>query len=239
MKQLRTSETRIIRRTQINLNPLNPKKHTDEAVKLQRKNLEKVGYLGGIVWNEVTGNLIDGHRRIHAMDAYYRFDGTKNDYDVKVEVVSMKLEDEKQQLAYMAVGDTKADMNLLAEFAADIDISEIGLTGNEEEQLQAIFKSVNDMGDISIVSMDTLIDEPEESEAEEMTEEEKFRAKQKIKANKQEHKEAAIEAAYNETAYLTISFSTYEGYLGMCEMFGHNPEEKFMKGEELMAKLNE
>ena len=55
MKELKQSETRIIKRSKINLNPINPKRHSDERVKLQKKNLQKVGFLGGIVWNGEIG----------------------------------------------------------------------------------------------------------------------------------------------------------------------------------------
>lgn len=89
-KALETSETRVIKRSNIAFHSKNPKRHAEERIKLQAKNLKKVGYLGGIVWNETTGNLIDGHRRIKAMDLYYDYDGTsETDYEVKVEVVHM------------------------------------------------------------------------------------------------------------------------------------------------------
>ena len=65
---MKQSEIKIINRSQINLNPINPKRHTDEQIKQQKKNLKKVGFLGGIVWNKNTGNLVDGHRRIQALD---------------------------------------------------------------------------------------------------------------------------------------------------------------------------
>ena len=136
VKQLETSDTRVIRRTQIAKNPHNPKRHREDRIKIQEKNLKKVGYLGGIVWNETTGNLIDGHRRISAMDLYYGYDGThETDYDVKVEVVHMDEKEEKQQLAYMAAGDTKADLDLLANFADDIDLEEIGLEQSEIDDI--------------------------------------------------------------------------------------------------------
>ena len=48
MKQLKQSETITINRTQINLNPYNPKKHTDKEIKNQLANLKKVGFNGGI-----------------------------------------------------------------------------------------------------------------------------------------------------------------------------------------------
>ena len=115
---IKNSETIIIKRSQINLNPINPKRHTDRAVKLQEKNLKKVGFLGGIVWNRNTGNLIDGHRRIMAMDLYYKYDGA-NDYDVKVESVELDDKTEKEQLTYMAVGNTKPDIDLIAKYIGD------------------------------------------------------------------------------------------------------------------------
>ena len=59
------SETKLIRRSQINLNPCNPKHHTDAEIKQQKANIRKVGLLGGIQWNEATGNLIDGHKRAY------------------------------------------------------------------------------------------------------------------------------------------------------------------------------
>ena len=39
---MKQSETKIINRSQINLNPINPKRHTDEQIKQQKKNLKKV-----------------------------------------------------------------------------------------------------------------------------------------------------------------------------------------------------
>ena len=90
VKALDVSETRVVKRSEIKKNPITPKRHKEDRIKQQAKNLKKVGYLGGIVWNETTGNLIDGHRRISAMDLYYGYDGTpETDYEVKVEVVHM------------------------------------------------------------------------------------------------------------------------------------------------------
>ena len=104
---MKQSETRTIKRSQINLNPQNIKNHTEEQVKLQKKNLKKVGYLGGVVWNEESHNLIDGHRRLQALDSINRYDGTpETDYDIKVECVSFDRKTELEQMAYMAVGNS-------------------------------------------------------------------------------------------------------------------------------------
>ena len=152
MKELKQSETRVIKRSQINLNPINPKRHSDEKVKLQKKNLQKVGFLGGIVWNEKSGNLIDGHRRIKAMDLYYKYDGTLNtDYDVKVEIVNLDEKTEKEQLTYMAIGNTKPDIDLIANYISDIDYSDVGLDIGELNDILAI--------NMEIPSLDDSLDE--------------------------------------------------------------------------------
>ena len=121
-KIIKQSETVEIQRSQINLNPYNPKRHSDKKVSEQKKNLQRVGFLGGIVWNRISGNLIDGHRRIKAMDAHYQYDGTpETDYPVKVEAVELDEKQELEQLTYMALGNTKADYQLVAEYLPSID----------------------------------------------------------------------------------------------------------------------
>ena len=72
MKEFKQSETQTINRSQIHFAPYNPKKHTDEQVKAILKDLKKNGFYGGIVWNKVTGNLIDGHKRVMAHDLYQK-----------------------------------------------------------------------------------------------------------------------------------------------------------------------
>lgn len=62
------------------------------------------------------------------MDLYYKYDGTPStDYDVKVEVVNLDDKVEKEQLTYMAVGNTKPDIDLIAGYISDIDYTDVGL----------------------------------------------------------------------------------------------------------------
>ena len=96
MKEFKQSETQTIQRSQIHFAPYNPKKHTDEQVKAILKDLKKNGFYGGIVWNKVTGNLIDGHKRVMAHDLYHKYNGTpETDYPIKVEVAEFDLKTEK------------------------------------------------------------------------------------------------------------------------------------------------
>ena len=230
VKALETSETRVVKRSQIKKNPLNPKLHKEDRVKLQAKNLKKVGYLGGIVWNETTGNLIDGHRRISAMDLYYGYDGTpETDYEVKVEVVHMDEAAEKQQLAYMAAGDTKADLDLLAEFANDIDLEEIGLEQSEIDDILNIANGSNEETTDLLAELVTPTKKvPEKGTAEYEA------AKARVKEGKAKTREIAQRDAQNDAAHVTLSFSNYDNFVAFCDLMGVAPDVKFVKGEELL-----
>ena len=135
------SETKIIKRSQINLNPCNPKVHTDADIKQQKANIKKVGLIGGIQWNETTGNLIDGHKRVMSVDLIQGYDGTpETDYDIKVEAVDFDEKTEKEQLLFMAKSQDPIDYNLVAKnFSIDeIDFRAAGFTEQDTEQIKML-----------------------------------------------------------------------------------------------------
>ena len=223
MITIKNSETRIIKRSEINLNPINPKRHTDRAVKLQEKNLKKVGFLGGIVWNETTGNLIDGHRRIMAMDLVHKYDGA-NDYEVKVEAIELDELAEKEQLTYMAIGNTKPDIDLIAKYIGDIDPFKYQELGFDDNQIR----------DILAFSEDSpLIDEPFEdiiindSEA----------RKENVKSVKDKVNTIAEEREKRENAFVTLSFSSYEAFVAFMDIMNVSPNERFVKGENVLKLI--
>ena len=135
------SETKIIKRSQINLNPCNPKVHTDADIKQQKANIKKVGLIGGIQWNETTGNLIDGHKRVMSVDLIQGYDGTpETDYYIKVEAVDFDEKTEKEQLLFMAKSQDPIDYNLVAKnFSIDeIDFKAAGFTEQDTEQIKML-----------------------------------------------------------------------------------------------------
>lgn len=135
------SETKLIKRSQINLNPCNPKVHTDAGIKQQKANIKKVGLIGGIQWNETTGNLIDGHKRVMSVDLIQGYDGTsETDYDIKVEAVDFDEKTEKEQLLFMAKSQDPIDYNLVAKnFSIDeIDFKAAGFTEQDTEQIKML-----------------------------------------------------------------------------------------------------
>ena len=239
--RLKQSETRNIKRSEINLNPVNPKRHTEDAVKLQKKNLQKVGFLGGIVWNERTGNLIDGHRRVKAMDLYYKYDGTpETDYTLKVEAVNLDEKQEKEQLTYMAVGNTKADIDLIARYAPDIDLSDVGLGADDLAAIGSLVGTADlDIPDIGtelfgMGGEDTEAETEPKPKHEEKTEAEKI---QHVKDMKRQTEEKAEQQAMDEAAYCTLSFSNYDNYLAFVELVGAMEGDRFIKAARVLEMI--
>lgn len=235
-KPLKQSETKKILRSQIKLNPINPKRHSDSVIKLQRKNLQNVGYLGGIVWNERSGNVVDGHRRIYAMDAYYGYTGEEDaDYEVKVEAVDLDEKTEKEQLTYMAVGNTQADVDLIAKYISEIDYTDIGLS---DKEMQDIFSMAQLNVAPSVETLD-LFDTREEpsSVREEHTEASYREGKERMKQVKAETEEKARQDQMDESAFVTLSFSDFNAKAAFCELVGISINDRYMKGETLLDIL--
>jgi len=256
--EIKQSETRIIMRSTINLNPLNPKRHTEDAINLQKKNLKKVGFLGGVVWNETTGNLIDGHRRVYAMDAIMKYDGTKEtDYEVKVEVVNFDEKTEKEQMTYMAVGDTKADLDLIARYIGDVDYMDLGLDNSTIDELLSIsgisqqseeVEEIPDLMSDVIADAEEAVEQYKEEAAEvstpfggsavaprpAMTQAEKTAH---VKEVKKQQSEMAMNRQKDEESYIVLSFSNHEAYSNFCDLTNIPEGEKFIKGESILELL--
>lgn len=246
-KKIKQSTTTEIMRSQIHLNPCNPKKHSDKKIQEQLKNLRRVGYLGGITWNETTGNIVDGHRRVMALDLHHKYDGsTESDYSIKVESVSLTEKQEKEQLTYMALGNTKADYALIAEYYADIDPVMAGLDSYDIENIAAYLPDpvqesveVADFSDLLTptdkVNPNHSTDEdegtmPETSDPAENATRSADEAKAAIKEKKQKAMERAAERYADQEAYITISFANAEEKRMFCELAGIDEDSKFIKG---------
>ena len=222
---MKQSETKIIRRSQINLNPYNPKRHTDEQIKLQRKNLKKVGFLGGIVWNETTGNLVDGHRRIKALDLINKYDGTPaTDYEIKVEAAQMDEKTEKTQMTFMAVGNTKADYNLIAPYVDQIDYSEEGLSEAEYNEIlklrqtEAVEAIPSWDADFGITELE--VQEKSNEEVQQEIQEKPKMTKEQVKAEKQKCDDIAANRHEEKDLYVILNFDNEEMRQAFCELLG-------------------
>lgn len=219
-KELKQSETITINRSQINFAPYNPKVHSKEAIGKQKKNFLEVGFLGGIVWNENTGNLISGHKRIMAMDLYFEYDGTtEKDYHVKVESVNLTDKQEKEQNIYMdARGtNTQQDLNLIAEMLPDIDYKLVGLDDNDLN-LIAIESPIFSVASRDMIKAD-YGDLSQSMEAKKKAiKEEKKRIQEKITEDQQ-------------GSHIILSFDSYANKCEFLERLGFDSEQAIIKGE--------
>ncbi|MBQ9639135.1 MAG: ParB N-terminal domain-containing protein [Bacteroidales bacterium] len=260
---IKGSTTEEIWRSQIIFNPYNPKRHTDRQVKTQAKNIKRNGYLGGIVWNKTTGNLINGHRRVQALDIIHKYDGTPDtDYTIKVEVVEFDEATEKEQMTYMAVGNSKADFNLIATYASDIDITQLGLSQDEMQALTALYQSAEystalsqavdasaqaaqslstmaDLGDDFLSPRHTLdteektFDQIAQDRAEKPNE-----TAEAIKAKKQRNNEIAENRNIDRQTYIMLAFKDPEELQEFCDVVGiYMHENMIMNGMDFLDKL--
>lgn len=220
---IKSSEKRQIQRGSINLNPYNPKHHTDEAIKLQAKNIKTNGYLGGIVYNEVTHNLIDGHRRVMALDLINKYDGT-NDYTLWVEVVHFDEKTELEQLTYMATGNTKADLSMVQSYIDKIDTTWF----NKDElqyldELRETTENASEMQDLSAL----FIDKERERKFEKGT----------LDKKREKFAEDMDERQFELRRHILIRIDSEEQLEMFCECLGIKPEYDIIIDAETILKM--
>lgn len=95
--------------------------------------------MGGIVWNESSGNLVSGHQKVGIMDEVNRYDPEthKNDYKIRVEVVHLTEKEEKEQNLFMnnRAVQGEFDDDLLIKMLGDIEYQNAGFDDFDMEML--------------------------------------------------------------------------------------------------------
>ena len=243
------SETTTIMRSQIAFNPQNPKNHVDPEIKQQMKNLSSVGLLGGIIWNKQTGHLVDGHRRVMAMDRMQKYDGSpETDYEIKVECVDFDKKTELNQLTYMAVGNTKADYNLIAKYAIDIDPSQAGLDDDSYKRLMDLAGD-RDMNVEVVDASEAFFTQAPKTDlkddiatSEEIVQEHQEKPKmtpEQVKAEKANNNRIATTRQDTQDLYVFLSFKDIEEKTIFCELLGYTPTNSMMvKGEDVIRLID-
>jgi hypothetical protein len=227
MSSIKQSETVTIKRSEINFAPYNPKVHSKESIAKQKRNFKEVGFLGGIVWNETTGNLVSGHKRIMAMDEHFKYDATpETDYDVKVEKIELSEKQEKEQNIFMdaQAANTKQDYSLLSLMLPDIDYKAAGLEDSDLNMMTIVSPTFT-FGDTSEIYEDI---NQMSSSLNERSEAEKEARKQHVKDVKQIQRDN-VSDKFEGDSYVTISFSNYANKVYFMELFGYGIDDKFIK----------
>ena len=243
------SETTTVMRSTLRMNPYNIKRHADKDIKLQVKNIRKVGALGGIVANK-DGMLIDGHRRIQALDIINKYDGTpETDYEVKIEQVDFDEQTVKSQMAYMALGNSKADYNLVANIIDDIDYSSVGISEEDYQRIREL--QAAEIPDAPMEEMDdTFISQEKEPVTEldnedtytndeiiEKHENQPHMTKEQVKGEKAKQDKVATNRQENQDLYVFLSFENVEQKEIFCELLGVKPTNSMMLPGESVLNL--
>ena len=251
-------ESREIQRSDINFANYNPRKITQEARKNLKANLKRVGLLGGIVWNEVTGNLVSGHQRISVIDEVNKYnpDTRTNDYLIRVEVVHMDEKTEKEQNIFMnnrsVQGDFDSDM--LKDMLDGIDYSLAGLNDFDLNMLGIgdLDFSINDdiwrkedILDDSLSAIDEATKEGKENKDinrsnnfyEDSKENQIVRHNEVQKIKDRISNQNSFEKDKGMLSYVVLSFNSPTERANFMKMFGYGFEERYIDGKEFMDRI--
>lgn len=251
-------ESREIQRSDINFANYNPRKITQEARKNLKANLKRVGLLGGIVWNEVTGNLVSGHQRISVIDEVNKYnpDTRTNDYLIRVEVVHMDEKTEKEQNIFMnnrsVQGDFDSDM--LKDMLDGIDYSLAGLNDFDLNMLGIgdLDFSINDdiwrkedILDDSLSAIDEATKEGKENKDinrsnnfyEDSKENQIVRHNEVQKIKDRISNQNSFEKDNGMLSYVVLSFNSPTERANFMKMFGYGFEERYIDGKEFMDRI--
>ncbi len=226
---LKQSNTEVIKRSLINFAGYNPRKKSEKVVNALKKNFIKVGFLGGVVWNKTTGNLVGGHKRIEALDSINGYDPTTKikDYDIKVEVVELDEKTEREQNIFLNNKRVQGEMDyeLMAAILPELDIEATGL----EQYDIDIIKSLNinfEYGNNETIENDSKELKKTAKEKSDHVKDVKRIMKDNVKDNQR-------------SSYFSVVFDTYENKAEFLEQFGINADTAFIKGEDLIQKINQ
>lgn len=217
------SETVVIKRSQINFAPYNPRKEDPEVVKKLKKNFKTVGYLGGIVWNRLSSYLVSGHKRVQTLDIINEYDGTpETDYEIKIEAVELDDKTEREQNIFMnspsAMGEF--DMAKMKILVPEIDYKAAGLS----EADMNIYGIAIAQQEIS-AGVDNVVDDFEEIQR---PYEERKAA---VKEMKNQIKQQSDQKVEDIESYVMINFKSYRAKSSFMIRFGFAPDAQFIPGE--------
>lgn len=216
------SETIVIRRSQINFAPYNPRKEDPEVVKKLKKNFKTVGYLGGIVWNRRSSYLVSGHKRVQTLDIINEYDGTPDtDYEIKIEAVELDDKTEREQNIFMnspsAMGEF--DMAKMKILVPEIDYKAAGLSDADMN----IYGIAIAQEEIS-AGVSTVVDDFEEIQR---PYEERKAA---VKEMKNQIRQQADQKVEDIESYVMINFKSYRAKSSFMIRFGFAPDAQFIPG---------
>ena len=142
---------------------------------------------------------------------------------MKVEVVDFDEKAEKEQMTYMALGSTRPDYQMIADYLPDIDVNLAGIEPYDLAQIESFLPQEP----VVVEAMDDLIVTPE------VTQERRAVAKEQRK----EYREQTMEEQRDIDAYITISFASMDEKRMFCDITGIRESDKFISGSEIIGMI--
>lgn len=230
MENFRQAETMKVKRSSLNFASYNPRKISDKAKKALRDNIERVGLLGGIVWNKRTGNIVSGHQRITILDEINGYDGGKNDYSLNVEVVDLSEKEEKEQNIFMNNKNVQGefDNETLKTIISDIDFLNAGF-----DEIDMVSFGLN--GDD--IAMSNGIVEPQGDTAKNC--DKKTAKKKNYKDEQVNPYDFGDDKKDDVLSCLVISFDTQEDKVRFLNEYGFDMNDNIVEANEFIKKIKQ
>ena len=252
------SEQRVLLRSEIHPAPYNPRTISDTALANIRRNIKKIGLLGGVVVNLQTMNIVSGHQRVSVLDSLNKYDPEthENDYQLRCDVIDVDEKTEKEQNIFMNNRSVQGefDTDMLENMLSDIDyanaglddfdlqmlgIGEIdesmtnGLSWNEEETAKE-----NNIQHISAISKCGEEDKKTDRSVNfyDDTAENQIKRHNEV----QKIKERIADQRTSDggmLSYVVLSFSSPEVRIRFMAEFGYTEDDKYVDGEEFARKI--
>ena len=167
--------------------------------------MKKYGVVGGLVWNEYTGNLVSGHQKLSILDELNKY--PENDYQVKVEVIQVDDKTERELNIFFNNPNSQGvwDYDKLAELVPDIDYKAAGLT-DEDLQLIGVDFSTQTEGEREIAEGIEDLYAPIKEQKERSKEEKRA----DIKAKKDKVNEEVKDKVADLNSYVVLNFNSYK-----------------------------
>jgi hypothetical protein len=210
-------------RSTINFANYNPRKISDFASTQIRKNIRRVGLLGGIVLNKPSMNIVSEHQRIKQIDTLqgYNTETFENDYLIRVEMIDVDEKTEIEQNIFMNSQSVQGefDIDLLKDLIPDIDYKAAGLDDTDLNMIGIeLFKDTVEKGVTDLENSINEVMKPVEDR------------KEHIKELKKQIVADANAKVDNFDSYITLNFQTSDQKRSFMQRFGFSPDEKFIDG---------
>lgn len=233
---LQKFEARNIHRSQIKEAEYNPRGIESDNEKRLFNNLEQRGLLDTLVWNETTGNLVGGHRRLQKLDKYAMRHLKSLDYTLTVAVVQLSLKEEIEQNLFFnnqkAQGFFDDDKMLDIFQGTSLPKIDFELAGFDTEDIQ-LFGIQDDLVNNPKGDLDELIKGFEDIKADKkasVSPEDHAERKAQVKDIKKQTTKNEVDT------YVTITFSSQAAKQAFMQKIQQQPGDIYIKGEPFVEK---